>query len=141
MVGRFIGSVLMRRMSAERVLAGASIGAAVVMLVATFASGHVAMWALVSVGLFHSVMFSTIFTLGIKGLGPLTEKGAGMLIMAIAGGALVVAQGWLADTFGLQASFLLTVACELYVLFYALWGARVTGAVAHSQPHHVNHAQ
>jgi FHS family L-fucose permease-like MFS transporter len=69
-------------------------------------------------------MFPTIFTLGIKDLGPLTEEGAGLLIMAIAGGALVVVQGWLADSYGLQHSFLLTAACELYVLFYALWGAR-----------------
>jgi FHS family L-fucose permease-like MFS transporter len=69
-------------------------------------------------------MFPTIFTLGIRGLGPLTEEGSGLLIMAIAGGALVVVQGWLADLFGLQRSFLLTAACELYVLFYAVWGSR-----------------
>jgi FHS family L-fucose permease-like MFS transporter len=128
MVGRFVGSVLMRSMPAERVLAGASIGACVVMLVASLATGQVAMWALISVGLFHSIMFPTIFTLGIRGLGPLTEEGSGLLIMAIAGGALVVVQGWLADSFGLQASFLLTAACELYTLFYALWGARPTNA-------------
>jgi FHS family L-fucose permease-like MFS transporter len=128
MVGRFVGSVLMRSISAERVLAAASVGACLVMLVATFSTGPLAMWALISVGLFHSIMFPTIFTLGIKGLGPLTEEGAGLLIMAIAGGALVVVQGWLADTYGLQTSFLLTAACELYVLFYALWGARPTNA-------------
>jgi FHS family L-fucose permease-like MFS transporter len=124
MVGRFAGSALMRKISAESVLALASIGAFIVMMVAALGSGNVAMWALISVGLFHSVMFPTIFTLGIKDLGPLTEEGAGLLIMAIAGGALVVIQGWLADTYGLQQSFLLTAACELYVLFYAVWGAR-----------------
>jgi FHS family L-fucose permease-like MFS transporter len=128
MVGRFVGSVLMRSISAEHVLAAASVGACIVMLVATFSTGPTAMWALISVGLFHSIMFPTIFTLGIKGLGPLTEEGAGLLIMAIAGGALVVVQGWLADIYGLQASFLLTAACEVYVLFYALWGARTTNA-------------
>ncbi|HWW71059.1 MAG TPA: sugar MFS transporter [Duganella sp.] len=128
MVGRFIGSALMRTVSAEHVLAGASIGAAIVMLVATFTTGHTAMWALISVGLFHSVMFPTIFTLGIKGLGPMTEEGAGLLIMAIAGGALVVVQGWLADIYGLQMSFLLTALCEVYVLFYALWGSKATNA-------------
>ena len=133
MVGRFIGSVLMNSVKAETVLAGASIGAGIVMLVATFATGPLAMWALISVGLFHSVMFPTIFTLGIKGLGPRTEDGAGLLIMAIAGGALVVVQGWLADRYGLQLSFLLTVICELYILFYAVWGARVPdlGAAQH----------
>jgi len=134
MVGRFVGSVLMRSVSAERVLGGAAIGAFVVMLVATFTTGHTAMWALIAVGLFHSVMFPTIFTLGIRGLGPLTEEGAGLLIMAIAGGALVVVQGWLADIYGLQMSFLLTVACELYILFYAAWGAKATNAFPDQQP-------
>ena len=129
MVGRFVGSYLMQRIPAEHVLAAASIGACVVMLIATFTTGHVAMWALISVGLFHSIMFPTIFTLGIRGLGPLTEEGSGLLIMAIAGGALVIVQGWLADTYGLQISFLLTAACELYILFYALWGSRVTDAL------------
>jgi FHS family L-fucose permease-like MFS transporter len=126
MVGRLVGSYVMRTVPAERVLAIASIGACVVMLIATFTTGHVAMWALISVGLFHSIMFPTIFTLGIKGLGPLTEEGSGLLIMAIAGGALVIVQGWLADNYGLQSSFLLTAACELYVLFYAVWGSKVT---------------
>ena len=124
MVGRFLGSFLMRSIAAETVLAWFSIGAFVVMVATVFATGPVAMWSLILVGLFHSIMFPTIFTLGIKGLGPLTEEGAGLLIMAIAGGALVVVQGWLADLFGLQSSFLLTAGCELYVLFYALWGAR-----------------
>ena len=126
MVGRFAGSALMQRFSAESVLAAFSVGAFIVMLVTVFTSGPVAMWSLILVGLFHSIMFPTIFTLGIKGLGPLTEEGSGLLIMAIAGGALVVVQGWLADAYGLQLSFLLTAVCELYILFYALWGAKVT---------------
>jgi len=130
MIGRFLGAVLMQRIRPETVLALFSIGAFVVMLVATFASGPTAMWALIAVGFFHSIMFPTIFTLGIKGLGPLTEEGSGLLIMAIAGGALVIVQGWLADLYGLQLSFLLTVVCEIYILFYALWGSRVTGAAS-----------
>lgn len=130
MIGRFAGSAIMQRVPAETVLAAFSIGAFVVMLVTVFTTGPVAMWALILVGLFHSIMFPTIFTLGIRGLGPLTEEGSGLLIMAIAGGALVVVQGWIADAYGLQASFLLTAACELYVLFYALWGSKPTNAVA-----------
>ena len=126
MVGRLVGAFVMQKVDAGKALAVASIGATIVMLVATFTTGHVAMWALISVGLFHSIMFPTIFTLGIRGLGPLTEEGSGLLIMAIAGGALVIVQGWLADHYGLQASFLLTAACELYVLFYALWGSKPT---------------
>jgi len=130
MVGRFAGAFLMRTVRAETVLAWFSVGAFTVMMIATFASGPLAMWALILVGLFHSIMFPTIFTLGIKGLGPLTEEGSGLLIMAIAGGALVIVQGWLADMYGLQLSFLLTAACELYVLFYALWGSKPTGSFA-----------
>jgi FHS family L-fucose permease-like MFS transporter len=129
MIGRLVGAFAMQTIPAEKALAFASIGAFVVMLVASFTTGHVAMWALISVGLFHSIMFPTIFTLGIRGLGPLTEEGSGLLIMAIAGGALVIVQGWLADHYGLQASFLLTAACELYILFYAVWGSRPTAAL------------
>jgi FHS family L-fucose permease-like MFS transporter len=130
MVGRFVGSYLMRYVSADRVLAVASIGAFIVVVVSIVAHGPMAMWALISVGLFHSIMFPTIFTLGIRGLGPLTEEGSGILIMAIAGGALVVVQGTFADLFGLQRSFVLTSICELYVLFYALWGSKPTHALA-----------
>ena len=125
MVGRFIGAAIMQRVAAEKVLAVAAAGAFVVIIVTVFAQGSLAMWSLILVGLFHSIMFPTIFTLAIKGLGPLTEDGSGLMIMAIAGGALVVVQGTLADTFGLQSSFLLTAACEMFVLFYALWGARI----------------
>jgi FHS family L-fucose permease-like MFS transporter len=127
MLGRFAGSYLMRSIAAETVLAWFSAFAFLAMLVTVFTEGSVPMWALISVGLFHSIMFPTIFTLGIRGLGRLTEQGSGLLIMAIAGGALVVVQGWLADAYGLQMSFLLTALCELYVLFYALWGCKPSG--------------
>ena len=127
MVGRFAGSFIMRRHAAENVLALAAVGAFAVMAVTIVATGPAAMWSLILVGLFHSIMFPTIFTLAIRGLGPLTEEASGLLIMAIAGGALVVVQGWIADAYGLQWSFVLTAACELYVLFYALWGCRGSG--------------
>jgi FHS family L-fucose permease-like MFS transporter len=78
-------------------------------------------------------MFPTIFALAIRGLGPLTEEGSGLLIMAIAGGALVVVQGWLADLYGLQNSFWLTVLCEVYIIFYALWGSKPTAALPPEQ--------
>lgn len=126
MVGRFAGSFILRRFPADKVLACFALFATVVMIAAASLQGPAAMWALILVGLGHSIMFPTIFALGIKGLGPLTEEGSGLLITAIAGGALVVVQGWLADTYGLQNSFWLTVACELYVIFYALWGSKTT---------------
>ncbi len=128
MIGRFAGSAIMQKVAADKVLAFFSIGAFIVMSITVVTTGHVAMWSLILVGLFHSIMFPTIFTLGIKGLGPLTEEGSGLLIMAIAGGALVAVQGWLADEYGLQLSFVLTAICELYILFYALWGSKPTNA-------------
>lgn len=124
MVGRFAGAYLMRRYNARHVLAAFALFAMLVMIGAATLHGPVAMWCLILVGLGHSIMFPAIFALGIKGLGPLTEEASGLLIMAIAGGALVVVQGWLADSYGLQASFWLTVACEVYVLWYALVGSR-----------------
>ena len=126
MVGRFVGSAIMQKVDAGKVLAAFATGAFIVMIVTVLSDGPVAMWSLILVGLFHSIMFPTIFSLGIRGLGPLTEEGSGLLIMAIAGGSLVVVQGWLADNYGLQTSFLLTAVCELYILFYALWGSRPT---------------
>ena len=134
MVGRFAGSALMQRFDAAKVLAGFSIAAFVVAMVTVLGHGPVAMWALILIGLCHSIMFPTIFTLAIRGLGPLTEEGSGLLIMAIAGGALVIVQGWIADAYGLQASFLLTAACELYTLFYALWGSKPTHALPEQHP-------
>ncbi len=124
MAGRFIGSFAMRTVSPERVLAAVSIGALILTLTAVLSQGHLAMWCLIAVGLCHSVMFPTIFTLGIKDLGPLTEEGSGLLIMAIAGGALSALQGVIADHIGLQLSYLLPAACYVYVLFYAIWGSR-----------------
>jgi FHS family L-fucose permease-like MFS transporter len=124
-VGRFLGAGVMRFIAPEKVLAAFSVAALLSMLVASFAQGPTAMYGLMAVGLFHSIMFPTIFALAIRGLGPLTEEGSGLLIMAIAGGALVIIQGRMADAYGIQTSFLITAACELYVLFYAVWGARV----------------
>jgi FHS family L-fucose permease-like MFS transporter len=131
MAGRFIGSFAMRAVSPERVLAAVSIGALILTLTAVLSQGALAMWCLIAVGLCHSVMFPTIFTLGIRGLGPLTEEGSGLLIMAIAGGALSALQGVIADRVGLQLSYLLPAACYVYVLFYAVWGSRVA---AREQP-------
>jgi len=133
MAGRFAGAFIMRAVAPEKVLALFAFGGVVASLVATLAQGPVAMYALISVGLFTSIMFPTIFALAIRGLGPLTEEGSGWLIWAIAGGGLVVVNGKVADLFGLHWAFLLTALCELYVLFYALWGARPTKALAPEQ--------
>jgi FHS family L-fucose permease-like MFS transporter len=128
MVGRFAGAWIMRYFAPEKVLAVFATGALVSALAATFVQGPAAMYALIAVGVFHSIMFPTIFALAIRGLGPLTEEGSGLLIMSIAGGALVFTQGMIADKYGLQWAFIVTAACELYVLFYALWGCKTKAA-------------
>lgn len=126
MVGRFVGALLLRWIAPERMLAAVSLGALVLVLIAITNGGSLAMWSLIAIGLCHSVMFPTIFTLGVRGLGPLTEEGSGLLIMAIAGGAFSALQGVLADRVGLQLSYLLPAVCYVYVLGYALWGCRST---------------
>lgn len=125
MVGRFAGSALLRRFAPGRLLAAFAVGAAALTALAAVASGPVAMWAVLAVGLCNSIMFPTIFALAIDGLGPLTGEGSSLLVMGIVGGALVpVAVGALADTAGLQLSFLLPAACYLYIVYYGLRGSR-----------------
>jgi len=83
------------------------------------------MWSIILVGFFNSIMFPSIFTLGVAELGPLTGDGSGILIMAIVGGAIIpVAQGWIADKIGIHHAFFLPVICYLYILFFALSGSK-----------------
>ena len=127
MVGRFFGAWAMRHVAPEKVLAAFALVAIAGALVAVFVPGPVAMYGLIAIGLGLSIMFPAIFALAIRGLGPLTEEGAGLLIMFIAGGALVAVQGKIAVWYGLNWSFGVTALCALYVLFYALWGSKMRG--------------
>jgi FHS family L-fucose permease-like MFS transporter len=125
MVGRFVGSGLLRRIPAGRLLGAFAVGAAALTTIAAVTSGPVAMVAVLAVGLCNSIMFPTIFALAIEGLGPVTGEGSSLLVMAIVGGALVpVAVGALADTAGLQLALLLPALCYLYIVFYGLRGSR-----------------
>lgn len=129
MVGRFAGAFVMQRVAPEKVLAVFALGAMLAALGAAFLQGPAAMYSLVLTGLFISIMFPTIFALSIRGLGPLTEEGSGLLIMSIAGGALVFINGAVADHYGIQWAFVVTALCSLYVLFFALWGSKPTHAL------------
>ncbi|MEJ7804480.1 MAG: sugar MFS transporter [Telluria sp.] len=121
MVGRFIGFAVMRYVSPGKALAFNAACSIALILVATFGTGMVAMWAILAVGLCNSIMFPTIFSMGLNKLGPLTGQGSGILCMAIVGGALVpLLQGFMADTVGLQLSFLIPAACYTFILFYGL---------------------
>ena len=125
MVGRFIGSALLQKFRTGTILGLAAMVACLLVSISILTLGHMAMWSIILVGLFNSVMFPSIFTLGIAELGPLTGDGSGLLIMAIVGGALIpLAQGRLADMIGLHHAFVLPAVCYLYIVYYAFRGSR-----------------
>jgi FHS family L-fucose permease-like MFS transporter len=102
------------------VMAGVVVG---LVLITVLSSGKFAMWPIIAVGLFNSIMFPTIFTLAIDGLGKHTSQGSGILCFAIVGGAVVpLAMGALADSIGIHYAFLITLICYLYIMFYGLSG-------------------
>ena len=125
MVGRFIGFAVMRSVSPGLVLGFNGAMAVALILVAVVADGHVAMWAILAVGLFNSIMFPTIFSIALHGLGAQTGQGSGVLCMAIVGGAIIpFAQGFVADHVALQPSFLVPLLCYVFILYYGLRNAR-----------------
>jgi MFS transporter, FHS family, L-fucose permease len=125
MVGRFLGAPLLRRIKPGYLLALCALCAAALISLSMILGGHTAMWAILAVGLFNSIMFPTIFSLGVAELGPLTGNGSGVLNMAIVGGAILpVLQGVIADRVGLHHAFILPVICYLYILFYGLRGSK-----------------
>jgi FHS family L-fucose permease-like MFS transporter len=124
MVGRFVGSALLQRMRTQTLLAFNGVAAALLVLLSMLSFGHLAMWSLILVGLCNSIMFPSIFTLAIEGLGPLTGKASGLLVAAIVGGAIIPElQGILTDHVGIHHAFILPVLCYAYIVFYAIKGA------------------
>src|SRR5712692_1699928 len=129
MIGRFLGAGLLRRIRPGNLLGLCAICAATLVSASMILGGHTAMWSILSVGLFNSIMFPTIFSLGVAELGPLTGSGSGLLTMAIVGGAILpVVQGIIADHVGIHHAFLLPVLCYLYILFYGLSGSKPNSA-------------
>lgn len=119
MLGRFLGAAVMRSLKPAWVLVFNATLAVVLLLLAVFAQGSLAMWALLAVGLCNSIMFPTLFSLALTGLGMHTGQGSGILCAAIVGGAVLpVLQGGLADGVGLQWALLLPVFCYAYIAFY-----------------------
>ena len=121
MVGRFIGFLVMRYVSPGKALAFNAAVSMGLILTAIVGHGQVAMWSLLAVGLFNSIMFPTIFSMALYKLGRFTGQGSGILCMAIVGGALVpFAQGAVADVVSLQLSFLVPLACYAFILFFGV---------------------
>jgi FHS family L-fucose permease-like MFS transporter len=126
MVGRFIGFAVMRKVSPGVVL-GFNAGCAIALILfAILGEGRAVMWAILAVGLFNSIMFPTIFSIALHGLGQRTGQGSGVLCMAIVGGALVpFAQGFMGDSVGLQPSFVIPMLCYGFILYFGLHFARL----------------
>jgi FHS family L-fucose permease-like MFS transporter len=117
MIGRFIGSAVLRRFSTGLVLGISATIACLLVVTSMLTFGHVAMATIIAVGFFNSIMFPSIFTLGIAGLGPLTGRGSSLMVAAIVGGAIIpLLQGKIADSsIGIHHAFILPVICYIYI--------------------------
>jgi FHS family L-fucose permease-like MFS transporter len=123
MLGRFVGAAVMQKIQPGKVLTFNAVTAAVLVLMTMIGSGSVAMWTILSVGLCNSIMFPTIFSLAVNGLGKHTGQGSGILCASIVGGAILpVAQGLFADQIGIQTAFFIPVLCYLYIAYYGWRG-------------------
>jgi len=125
MIGRLLGSWMLTRVQAGRLVAVFATSGALLLVVSMFTHGQVAIWTLVLCGFFNSIQFPNVFALGIVGLGPLTSKGSGLIMTAIVGGAIIpYLLGALADKIGIQGAFVLPMACYLYIAWYGMWGSK-----------------
>jgi FHS family L-fucose permease-like MFS transporter len=142
MIGRFAGAALLQKIKPGKLLALCAVMAALLVTVSVLTSGHVAMWSILAVGLFNSVMFPCIFTMGIAELGPLTGDGSGILNMAIVGGAIIpwlvgkagdlinrayypaMVQGETSWGQGIHYALIVATICYLYILFFAVSGSK-----------------
>jgi FHS family L-fucose permease-like MFS transporter len=130
MIGRFAGTVAMKAIRANRLLAGLGVFGVALMVLAMNTSGTVAVWSLILCGLANSIMYPTIFALGIAELGPLTSKGSGVITIGNVGGAVIPPLfGALAVAIGYQHAFILPIICYLYVAYYGLSGYKPTRTV------------
>lgn len=127
MVGRFLGSLVMRWVPPPWMLTGVSLAASALVLMSVSSAGFVAVYTLLAVGLCNAILFPTIFSLGVRGLGPLTGVGSGLLTMAIVGGAVIpLAVGLVADTSSLRTAFLIPVLCYLVIAAFGGFASRST---------------
>lgn len=130
MVGRFIGAVVMQHIAAGKVLAFNAVMVIFLISMAIIFDGEIAMWSIIAVGLFNSIMFPTIFSLAIHGLGEATSNASGVLCLAIVGGAIVpLIQGVLADSIGVQLAFILPALCYVFIAYYGLSGSKPNTAI------------
>ena len=125
MVGRFIGSAILTRVRTGTLLGLFATVALLLVLTSMFSTGSVAMVSILAVGLFNSIMFPSIFTLGLAGLGDLTSKGSSLMVQAIVGGAILPwIYGKLADRIGYQHAFFIPALCYVFIALFGFAAAR-----------------
>ena len=126
MLGRFVGASLMQRIPARKLLTFNAMSAAALVFITMSETGHIAMWSILAIGLFNSIMFPTIFSLALNGLGKHTGQGSGILCAAIVGGAVLpLVQGMFADYIGIHYAFMVPAFCYCYIAYYGWRGSRV----------------
>jgi FHS family L-fucose permease-like MFS transporter len=119
MIGRFVGAYLTKIIAPGKVLSIFALLAILMIVISINTQGLLSMWSILAVGLFNSIMFPTIFTLTLEGLGDLKAQASGLLCMAIVGGAIIpFVFGGLIDSFGFKTAFILTMLCYGYILYY-----------------------
>lgn len=124
-VGRLIGAVLLTHVKAGSLLMLFALAACALAVMSINSTGQTAFVTIIAIGLFNSIMFPAIFSLGIEGLGARTPEGSGLLCMAIVGGAIVpLVTGALADQFGLHNALYLPALCYLYIAFFGFFARR-----------------
>ncbi|WP_421875284.1 sugar MFS transporter [Marinoscillum sp.] len=127
MIGRFIGVAFLNRVKVTNALTVVSTVAFFLVTISILSSGSLAVWTIVAVGLFNSVMWPCIFPLGIKGLGEYTSEGSGLMIMGVVGGAVIpLLQGVLADYWSLQYSFCIALVCYAYIAYFGYINGKMT---------------
>ena len=125
MIGRFIGSAVLQKVRTGTLLGICGLVACLLVVGSIVTTGHAAMATILAVGLFNSIMFPSIFTLGLAGLGELTSKGSSLMVQAIVGGALIpLLYGKLADGIGYQHAFVVPALCYVYIAVYGFAAAR-----------------
>lgn len=127
MVGRFAGTFFMKYISPNKLLAIYAAINIVLSGIAIVSTGMITVYALIGVGFFMSIMFPTIFSLGIQGLGVDTKIGSSLIIMSIVGGALIpLAMGRIADiTHNIQNGYIIPLICFIVILFFGWKGYKV----------------
>lgn len=139
-IGRLTGSYIMKFISPQRLLAIYAVINTALTAIVVMGLGWASVIALFSTYFFMSVMFPTIFALGIRGLGPLTKKAASFLVMAVAGGAFCPpVMGAIADHYGMPIAFLLPLFCFAFIAYYAIRGVKKTHGISADEPIYVTH--